>query len=83
MVKYIMGHLFNDYYPVLLNKGFQSLLEKRPHVPYDNDAPEMTDFEWGKLKDDLKHNVEMAEQAIDNPDDEDVNIINKYSCKVF
>ena len=46
---------------MILTEGFRNR-SKRPHVPTGDKCPELTDYEWGRLKKDLAHNVEMAKQ---------------------
>ena len=73
MVKLYGGFLFASYYPVLLARGFSDM-SKKPHVPHGEDLPQLTDYEWGKIKKDLAHNVEMAKKAQFDKDVEDVRV---------
>ena len=72
LVKLYSGFLFADYYPVLLGRGFEHM-SKRPHVPHKEDLPELTDFEWSRMKRDLAHNIEMAQQAQFENEEDDVS----------
>ena len=71
LVKLYSGTLHKNYYPAILSKGFRSL-DKRPHVPVNDEPPELTDFEWSKIHADLAYNVKMAQEA-EKPDANDVS----------
>ena len=72
MVKMYGGVLFSNYYPVLLDRGFSDM-SKRPHVPHNDDLPELTEFEWGRIKNDLAHNLAMAKEAKFSKEGENVS----------
>ena len=79
MVKLYGGMLFSNYYPVILSTGFQNL-SRRPHVPANDEPPELTDFEWSKIKADLAHNVAVAKTCTFDKEDES-NV--SHECKVI